>query len=493
MSRAAGPEAAAGAAGSPGLDPNACARLEDVQFRLAATYQSFGYRAVELPIQAPADLFERKSGLRVIPEIYVIPTDSDLRICLRPEFTPLLVRLLNERRGAIGLPARLHYAGPVFRRLGGAGAGAAHHYESGAELFGVPGPEADAEVLALAITALRAAGARDLTITVGHIDVITAFLRGLDLPAFVYELLVEGLAWDGGEPDPRALERRVLERIGAAPVGSGGVPAGVTRDELRAIGSAMLTSLDVRITGRRSQAEVVERMVGRLTAGQVRENVREAIRFIARLGAAAGPWPSALGAAEAALAAAGRDAAPLASLRRVLELLESESLEGSTVRVDLALGRGLQYYTGLVFEITAPGGRPVAGGGRYDDLVELLGGPDTPAVGFTVRVDPLTGAEPQAAPSPPLVAVELSEPAEDAFRVARALRQAGIASATVAPGAPSPGGWRIRARRDDLGRLQTAITDESAEPPESLGAVLASNLVPTLCRHIGRRESPSEL
>ncbi len=171
-------------------------------------------------------------------------------------------------------------------------------------------------------------------------------------------------------------------------MGSGGVPAGVTRDELRAIGSAMLTSLDVRITGRRSQAEVVERMVGRLTAGQVRENVREAIRFIARLRAAAGPWPSALGAAEAALAAAGRDAAPLASLRRVLELLESESLEGSTVRVDLALGRGLQYYTGLVFEITAPGGRPVAGGGRYDDLVELLGGPDTPAVGFTVRVDP---------------------------------------------------------------------------------------------------------
>jgi histidyl-tRNA synthetase len=50
--------------------------------------------------------------------------------------------------------------------------------------------------------------------------------------------------------------------------------------------------------------------------------------------------------------------------------------------LDLSIVRGLAYYTGLVFEAIADGERAVAGGGRYDKLIELMGGPPTPAVGF---------------------------------------------------------------------------------------------------------------
>ena len=49
---------------------------------------------------------------------------------------------------------------------------------------------------------------------------------------------------------------------------------------------------------------------------------------------------------------------------------------------DLSIARGLAYYTGTVFELIADGERAVAGGGRYDNLIELFGGPPTPAVGF---------------------------------------------------------------------------------------------------------------
>ncbi len=49
---------------------------------------------------------------------------------------------------------------------------------------------------------------------------------------------------------------------------------------------------------------------------------------------------------------------------------------------DFGLARGLAYYTGTVFEVIAEGERAIAGGGRYDNLIELFGGPPTPAVGF---------------------------------------------------------------------------------------------------------------
>jgi histidyl-tRNA synthetase len=50
--------------------------------------------------------------------------------------------------------------------------------------------------------------------------------------------------------------------------------------------------------------------------------------------------------------------------------------------LDLNIARGLAYYTGVVFEVIVDGERAVAGGGRYDNLIELVGGPPTPAIGF---------------------------------------------------------------------------------------------------------------
>lgn len=56
--------------------------------------------------------------------------------------------------------------------------------------------------------------------------------------------------------------------------------------------------------------------------------------------------------------------------------------DSAWIETDYAIVRGLAYYTGTVFELIADGERAVAGGGRYDNLIELFGGPPTPAVGF---------------------------------------------------------------------------------------------------------------
>ncbi|HIH09916.1 MAG TPA: histidine--tRNA ligase [Candidatus Diapherotrites archaeon] len=78
------------------------------------------------------------------------------------------------------------------------------------------------------------------------------------------------------------------------------------------------------------------------------------------------------------------------SLKELEELLELSGESGYTeVEFDLSLTRGLEYYTGMVMEVSIKGGPSVAGGGRYDNLISLYGGQENPAVGFSFGVDRL--------------------------------------------------------------------------------------------------------
>lgn len=72
------------------------------------------------------------------------------------------------------------------------------------------------------------------------------------------------------------------------------------------------------------------------------------------------------------------------SAKQILKLSEQSSIANISnwIKYDIKLVRGLAYYTGTVFEVIADGERAVAGGGRYDNLIELFGGAPTPACGF---------------------------------------------------------------------------------------------------------------
>lgn len=105
---------------------------------------------------------------------------------------------------------------------------------------------------------------------------------------------------------------------------------------------------------------------------------------------------------------------------------------GQPYELDPTLVRGLDYYTRTVFEFTsdALGAQSgVGGGGRYDGLVEQLGGPPTPAVGWAAGVERIllaAGSREVERPSTVFVAVPKEGGARSAFGVARALRAAGL-------------------------------------------------------------------
>lgn len=120
----------------------------------------------------------------------------------------------------------------------------------------------------------------------------------------------------------------------------------------------------------------------------------------------------------------------LSDFEELLELIKQSGLE-KKVKIDLSLARGLEYYTGFVFEVKTANGPSIGGGGRYDKLVELYGGQATPAVGISFGVDRLLDIlEKQNQKVPPkaqalvMAFSEKQKPA--ALKLATELRKIGI-------------------------------------------------------------------
>ncbi len=113
----------------------------------------------------------------------------------------------------------------------------------------------------------------------------------------------------------------------------------------------------------------------------------------------------------------------------LLQLVKQSKLE-KEVRVDLSLARGLEYYTGFVFEVKTASGPSIGGGGRYDNLVELYGGQATPAVGISFGVDrllDLVGNQLKISSATQVLLAPLdSKQVSYALRVAATMREAGI-------------------------------------------------------------------
>lgn len=188
-----------------------------------------------------------------------------------------------------------------------------------------------------------------------------------------------------------------------------------------------------------------------LVASGAPEEWREAVRAAAhdrnlveidRL-AVTGPLPSGIGEALRAVVRlrGGREAIAqcrayatacgcetvLDEFEATFELLEVAGVSGR-VTVDFGTMRAFDYYTGMVFEVVAPGvGLPLGGGGRYDDALAVFGAP-APAAGFALGIERLhiALAEQGIAPAVPgLDAVVCGEDAGEVFSAAAQLRAAG--------------------------------------------------------------------
>ena len=273
------------------------------------------------PPLEPLELYTRKSGDEIVGQLYNFVDKGGRDVALRPEMTPTVARMVAARANALRKPVRWFSMPQLFRYERQQKGRLREHFQLNVDIFGAAEVAADAELVACAVDIMRAFGltSSDVVVRVSDRRLLQAYLESLGVPA-------ESVTGVYGVIDK--LERQ---------------PAQVSSEKLAALGVP---------------PDALERIVAIADVGFD--------EIAARLGG---------GTAAGIVEEFG------AFLRYVPSLLGNDA---SWLRVDLSIVRGLAYYTGIVFELFDRSGefRAICGGGRYDTLLQSLGGADLPALGF---------------------------------------------------------------------------------------------------------------
>jgi histidyl-tRNA synthetase len=378
--------------------PDECARMAALEALLLDRFARAGYEPLRTPVLEPTELHERRSGAGIVSKLFELAGAGPEGVCLRPELTAGIVRAYTEMSPAPGLPWRVSHAGPVFRYETPRPDRLREFQQVGVERLGDGGAAADAEVIWLAVWALAEAGVARVSVRLGHVGLILEMLRRSGLPAPLGSALIERLSEAAAEGQGvHALETALDQlsgwlRSGAGEAAGGEVPGPVEGPGGEGIDRLFRTLVPV-VTGRRTGREIVHRLRRKWDLGHgllgALEQVRGQVHDLAGLKGPPGPVLDRLGPEGEALAPDS-----VASLRSLIRALEGFGIDPSRLELDLGFGRGIGFYSQVVFEITAeaPDGSAVevGGGGRYDGLARVLGSDrDDRGVGFAFGLERL--------------------------------------------------------------------------------------------------------
>jgi histidyl-tRNA synthetase len=291
----------------------------------------FGFSEYDSPILEPLELFTEKSGEEIATQLFNFMDRGGRAVALRPEMTPAVARMVGSKIRTLKRPIKwfsieenFRYERPQKGRL-------RSFYQCNIDIFDEPSVYADGEIIALALAILQSFGltADDIYLRLSDRNLWSIFLEALMVPG------------NSIAPVLSIIDKMEHE----AP------------DEI-------VKKLDaLNLDG----VELFENI-------KIFQNIRdgEALEAFLQSIISEGPLKDEAGAR-------------LGQLQSLLQRLGDFGL-APFVALDLGIVRGLAYYTGFVFEIFERSGksRAIAGGGRYDDLVEKFGYPKTSAVGLAI-------------------------------------------------------------------------------------------------------------
>ncbi len=160
------------------LLPGEAYRKRHLENQLLKLFNSWGYQEVVTPTFEYYEVLAPALGDMLHHHLYRFIDDCGQVAVLRPDMTTPIARLVSTLLQNQDFPQRFCYVANVFRREGHEGK-QREFYQTGVELVGAAGPNADAEVISLAAEALQIAGVDDFRITVGHVDLLSGILKGV--------------------------------------------------------------------------------------------------------------------------------------------------------------------------------------------------------------------------------------------------------------------------------------------------------------------------
>ncbi|MFQ5999386.1 MAG: histidine--tRNA ligase [Candidatus Bathyarchaeia archaeon] len=288
--------------------------------------QLYGYEEIITPVVESYDLLAAKSGEEIRERMYAFKDLGGRKVALRPEFTASVARLVATKMRNEPKPMRLFCVGSLYRYDEPQYGRFREFWQANYELFGSNKPEADAEILMLTNDLLTKLGLHNYHFKIGHMGI----LRGI--------LSQEGLDEEQQNSIMQLLDKKRWDE--ALTVARS---AGASQNCLKTLKKI----LDIR---GKDVFSVLKR---------AEESVQNYVKSVAAV----------------------------ENLREIVELT-GESGVKLEVMIEAGFARGLEYYTGMIFEPYVPEiEMALSGGGRYDKLIELFGGEPTPAVGVAQGVD----------------------------------------------------------------------------------------------------------
>ena len=361
---------------------------------IRALFEERGAQLADVAILQPADPFLDMAGEDLRRRIFLTESETGAALCLRPEFT--IPVCLDHIESQAGTPRRYAYLGEVFRQRRD---GDAEFFQAGIEDLGeTDTAAADARSLADAHALLaRVLPGRPLKATLGDQRVFEAVLAALGLPRGWRTRLAR--AFGSAEQLASALDdlanparANALGETVATLILDG------DREGLAAHVAGLMDRSSLSPSAGRTPDDIARRLIEKADLRSVRlsKDALDALKTFLAIRVPLEQSADALGAFEREAGVALGSALDLFSARA--QAIAGHGLPEGVVEYDAAFGRPLDYYTGLVFEFGAQGSRPLAGGGRYDRLLTLLGAKQPiPGVGFSVwldRIDSLRRAAP---------------------------------------------------------------------------------------------------
>ena len=300
---------------------------------LRKVFESYGYQEIKTPLFEELSLFTTKSGEEIVDQLYNFKDKSDRELTLRPEITAPVARLyLNELEKTSAKPIKLYYYGSCFRYERPQKGRFRQFWQFGCELIGAKTPQGEAEVIALCSDAIQSLGIATADVNINHLGIIRGLFKHFEISDETQREIM--VIIDKGDKD------LLVESLsGESPV--------IDNEKLNKI---LLKLID--LVGDKSIIYEVEKLIE--------------------------PYSE------------PKDA--LNELKELIELLEAFKVENYTL--NLGVARGLDYYTGIVFEIYVPqlgAQKQICGGGSYS-LVKVFGGQEVESTGFALGFDRLMNA-----------------------------------------------------------------------------------------------------
>ena len=306
---------------------------KEAENTLRRVFENYGFGEVQTPLFEDLKLFTTKSGEEIVDQLYNFKDKGGRDLTLRPEITAPISRLyLNEMQKS-AKPIKLYYYGSCFRYERPQKGRFRQFWQFGCELIGAKSPEGEAEVIAMCNSSLEALGITTAEINVNHLGIIRGLFNHFDIDEATQREIM--IVIDKGDKE---LLKESL--IGENPI---------IKDNAE-LNDVLLKLIDM--VGDSSIIKTIEDLVS--------------------------PYEEA------------RDA-----LEEFKELVDTlKSFQVTNYKLNLGVARGLDYYTGIVFEVYVQGlgaQKQVCGGGTYN-LVKLFGGEDVASTGFALGFDRLMNA-----------------------------------------------------------------------------------------------------